>query len=75
MNTSATRTRIVEAVATWSFNTAEELVAALEAALDAANDEGHADNTVLLGNVRAMTLVRETLSDGSTVMNINFVAA
>ena len=63
------------AVATWNFNTAEELVAALEAALDAAKDEGHRSDTVYLGNVRAMTLVRETLSDGSHVMNINFVAA
>lgn len=61
-------------IGTWSFDTAAELVSALEAALDAAKDEGHRSDTVYL-NKRHFSLVRETLTDGSHVVNVRFSEA
>lgn len=49
----------------------EELCEALHDMIVLAKSEGHSPETVYLG-LSGVTLVRETLTDGSTVMNIKF---
>lgn len=61
-----------EVVEAWDFQTAEELRDYLGQALMLAQAEGHSPDTVYPGNKRRMTLVRETLTDGSQVMNLFF---
>ena len=60
---------VVEA---WNFDNADELSIALNQALMLAADEGHRADVVNTENKRRMTLVRETLTDGSHVMNLHF---
>jgi len=67
MNTAAK-----EVVEAWTFDNADELSIALKQALMLAGEEGHKPDTVYTENKRRMTLVRETLSDGSHVMNLYF---
>ncbi|RUV65811.1 hypothetical protein EOA64_00245 [Mesorhizobium sp. M1A.F.Ca.IN.022.02.1.1] len=61
-----------EVVEAWEFDNADELSIAVGQAVMLANSEGHKPDTVYTENKRRMTLVRETLSDGSTVMNLYF---
>ena len=57
---------VVEA---WNVEDAEQLMSAIGEALEIAKGEGHSPDTVY-PNRRRVTLVRETLSDGSKVMKI-----
>jgi len=61
-----------EVIEAWNFDTAEELRDYLNQAIMLAKDEGHDADTICPGNKRRMTLVRETLTDGSHVMNLYF---
>lgn len=61
----------------WNFQNAEQLMVALKEALDTAQSldtkggEGPSPAEVYL-NKKRLTLVCETLTDGSHVMNLNF---
>jgi len=61
-----------EVVEAWDFQSADELVIAINQAVMLAKVEGHSADTVHVENKRRMTLVRETLTDGSHVMNLFF---
>lgn len=52
----------------WNFQTAEELQAALTEAIELARSEKHRPDTVYVEG--RLLLDRETLTDGSQVMNI-----
>jgi hypothetical protein len=60
-----------EVVEVWTPNDMEEMMDALEQALSLAWGEGHHPH-VVHPNKHRVTLVRETLTDGSHVMNLNF---
>jgi len=60
-----------EVVEAWNPQDGEALLAALTEALELAKSEGHRADTVYPNKCR-MTLVRETLTDGSHVMNLHF---
>lgn len=67
MNTAAK-----EVVEAWDFGNADELLIAVGQAVMLSKEDGHQADTVYTENKRRMTLIRETLSDGSTVMNLYF---
>jgi hypothetical protein len=58
-----------EVIGAWDVENAEELQACLTAALEYAAGQGHHPSTVYPNKLR-MTLVSESLSDGSKVMNL-----
>lgn len=62
-----------EAVTAWEITDAASLQDALQEAMSLATEEGHSPDTVVSEPMR-MTLVRETLTDGSHVMNLAFYA-
>lgn len=61
-----------EVVEAWDFDTADELLIAINQAVMLAKIEGRSADTVCAENKRRMTLVRETLTDGSKVLNLFF---
>lgn len=60
-----------EVVGAWNPQTLEEMRAVLLLVEEFAQSEGHHPSTVYPNKLR-VTLVRETLTDGSYVMNVNF---
>ena len=60
-----------EVIATWNVNDIEGMITALQEARMIAATEGHHPSTVY-SDKRRVTLVRETLTDGSHVMNLHF---
>lgn len=61
-------TEVLEA---WNAPTAEQLLQALQEALQMAKDDGFNASEVF-ANKRRLTLTREKLSDGSYTLNLNF---
>lgn len=58
-------------VATWNVENMDQMMVALHEALSDALASGHHSSTVFPNKLRT-DLVEETLSDGSTVMNLRF---
>lgn len=56
---------------TWNVENMEQMMAALTEALDEAKSLGHHSSTVYPNKLR-LALVEETLTDGSTVVNLCF---
>lgn len=55
---------------TQEFSNLEELAHAIEYWRNLCNAEGHHESTVLAENAGRMSLVEETLTDGSKVLNL-----